>query len=410
MVTLMVLVVGITVGLAGLLVGRAVEHRLRDQMTGLAEFIRQHPGMPMDARVLKLLAASHNVELAFTRDGRVYRDLTTLPPGAALSNPSSLTLSMPVELQDPDPVTLTLHVAVPRLVVEQERTAALRPLLLVGLMAVGLSMLLPILLARSIARPIEELARAVSGRPTSDLPVPAGAPAEVAGLTERFNRLLAEVRRAEQLSTVGRVAAMMAHEIRNPLSSMKLNVQLLESRGDKAAREHARRLLVEIDRLAQGLDVLLDAARPAPLQRQKTPLSELVRDVVTFMKPRLDHWKVGVEVAAAPAPEVMADRMRLKGVLINLLLNAAQAMPEGGRIRISIAGANGSGARVTVQDDGPGVPESVRGRLFEPFVTTRPEGMGLGLAIARSVVEEHGGRVGYEPASPGARFWLELPS
>jgi signal transduction histidine kinase len=417
MVALMLLVVGGTVLVTQALVGRAVERRLADQVDDLARFISS-PKVPVNVRMLEHVAGATNAQgVLIGGRGQVHRGLSTLSAEEAarvLGGGSEwLVLTAPMELREgdpPQPVPLTLYVVWPPDLVERQRQAALGPLPAVGVASVALSAILAIVLAMTIARPIEALARAAARHPPSDLPEPAEGPREVRALAAAFNRLLGTVRRSEQLSTVGRVAAMMAHEMRNPLASMKLNVQLMESRGDAATREHARRLLSELDRLGGALDLLLDAARPSPLRKEPVSLRALVQEVAGFLQPRLDHWKVAVAIDAPGEALVRADPGRLRGVVMNLLLNAAQAMPGGGTVRVRLQNGAASAVRLIVEDGGVGVPESIRGRLFEPFVTTREDGMGLGLAVTRGVIEEHGGRVGYEPASPGSRFWVELPA
>lgn len=403
MLALMLVVVGGSVALSRALVARAVERRLTQQMNDLADYL-SGPGVPLNARSLEHIAGAVNAEVIVQRAGGVH--LTTVADaGALLADPGeAIVVSAPVTVEGE---SMTLYVVMPPAVVEREKEAALGPLLLVGVAAVAMAALLAVFLSANISRPIEQLA--ASAAAGGDLPVPKAAPREVEDLAAAFNRLLDTVRRAEQLSTVGRVAAMMAHELRNPLSSMKLNVQLLRERGDEKARDHATRLLSEIDRLEGALDVLLDAARPAPLRRERASLSALVRDVAEFLRPRLDHWIVAVAIDAPGPAEASLDAARMRSVVMNLLLNAAQAMPSGGRIDVSVR--NGEGAvRLDVCDAGAGVPPRMRDRLFEPLATTREDGMGLGLAVVRRVVEEHGGRVGYEPLSPGSRFWVELPA
>lgn len=405
MLALMLAVVGGTVALSRALVARAVERRLTQQMHDLAAYL-SGPGVPLNARSLEHIAAATNAEAMVMRDGAVYLDFSTAPDAARLlADPGdAIVVTAPVTV---DGRPMTLYVVMPADVVERERSAALGPLLAVGVATVAMAALLAVILSMNISRPIEELA--ASAAAGGELPVPKAAPREVVALAAAFNRLLETVRRTEQLSTVGRVAAMMAHELRNPLSSMKLNVQLLRERGDAKARDHAERLLAEIDRLESSLNVLLDAARPAPLRRERASVSALVRDVAEFLRPRLDHWKVAVAVDAPGPCEAAVDAGRLRGVVMNLLLNAAQAMPSGGRVDVSVR--NGEGAvRIDVRDAGVGVPAGMRDRLFEPLASTREDGLGLGLAVVRRVVEDHGGRVGYEPADPGSRFWVELPA
>jgi signal transduction histidine kinase len=223
---------------------------------------------------------------------------------------------------------------------------------------------------------------------------------------------------AEKLAAVGKFAACAAHEIRNPLTSMKMWLyELKRSAGDQPEiATHCRVLDEEIRRLEELATSFLQFSRPPNLQLAPESIDSVVDCTLQLAHHRLDEKGLRVvRVNGSVLPLVMADAHQLKQVLLNLLANAADAAPEGGEVRIIESLEPGAGDRpdvvVRVEDDGPGVPEEVRRRLFEPFVTTKPNGTGLGLCIASSIVAHHGGRLSFESSDrPGAAFAMRIPA
>ena len=126
------------------------------------------------------------------------------------------------------------------------------------------------------------------------------------------------------------------------------------------------------------------------------------------MRRRLEHLGVRVEKNYAPVPELQVDVARFKRCIMNLVLNGAQAMPSGGPLRVAVAPRDGR-IRFSVTDAGAGVPADIGSKVFEPFVTTKRDGVGLGLALTKRIVEDHGGTIGYDSATGGTTFWIELP-
>jgi signal transduction histidine kinase len=233
---------------------------------------------------------------------------------------------------------------------------------------------------------------------------------EVAARVQEQQR---ELLRAEQLAAVGRLAAGVAHEVRNPLTGIKLLVEaaLRPKNPTPLNDEDLRVIHGEIDRLEQTVQGFLDFARlPAP-KRQPCDLRDVVARARDLTRARAEqqHVEVAVRVPSGPVP-ALVDPGQLTTVLVNLFLNAVDAMPHGGELGVELAAAPGGGAQLTVTDTGPGIPPAVADRLFTPFVTTKPTGTGLGLSISRRIVEEHGGAVtaGNRPGG-GARFLVTLP-
>ncbi len=221
----------------------------------------------------------------------------------------------------------------------------------------------------------------------------------------------------EKLAAVGTMTAGLSHEIRNPLNAAALQLSVLERRVRKLAEEKQAALLEplglardEIRRLDHILEDFLAFARPREFKPEPVAVAPLLRRVVDLLGGQAEMRHVRLELAA-PVPEVKVpgEEERLRQVLINLALNALEATPAEGRVRIA-AGEDERGVWVTVDDTGAGVPVEVRGRIFEPFFTTKAQGSGLGLSIVHAIVTQHGGTLEVEDAPErGTRFLLRLP-
>ncbi|WP_309895195.1 ATP-binding protein [Archangium sp.] len=226
--------------------------------------------------------------------------------------------------------------------------------------------------------------------------------------------------RAEQLAAVGRISAQVAHEVRNPLSSIGLNVELLQDafahatfESPEEARE-SREILVavtrEVDRLTEVTEQYLRMARPPRPSLEPTDVTEVLASVLDFSREELE--RAGVEVArdfTPDTPKALADEGQLRQVFLNLLRNAREAMNEGGRLTISTR-AHERDVEVALQDTGRGMSESVRHRIFEPFFSTKEDGTGLGLAVCQQILKTHGGALSCqsEPGR-GTTFFVKLP-
>lgn len=241
---------------------------------------------------------------------------------------------------------------------------------------------------------------------------------ELGAISSSINRMAAvrrkletQLRREDRLRALGRLAAGLAHEIRNPLNSIRLTVQLLERRFETNSirREDLRTVRTEVDRLSALLSDLLE------LQRSRQP-----RLAIQPVLPTLEHCISVVEHEAQmqnarvclenPAEEVCAlfDPHQLTQAVVNLLLNALEASSAAGAIRVRAFAKDGL-AMVEVQDEGPGLSPEQQEHLFEPFYTTKPAGSGLGLAVSRELMRSQGGDLIYKPERSGACFVIELP-
>ncbi len=232
-------------------------------------------------------------------------------------------------------------------------------------------------------------------------------------VTERLQRQQLGLLRAEQLAAVGQLAASVAHEVRNPLTSIKLLVgaSLRPHKRKSLNDEDLRVIHAEVVRLEQTVQDFLDFARPPALRRAPCDLRQVVTQATELVQARARQQGVGLDVEC-PDRAVAADvdRSQLCNVLVNLLINALDAMPRGGCLEVSL-GADRAGVRLAVADSGPGIPAEMMSRLFTPFASGKPTGTGLGLSISRRVVEEHGGEIrAANRREGGACFTVTLPA
>lgn len=273
-----------------------------------------------------------------------------------------------------------------------------------------------LVLARRIARLEAQLGMAQAGE---DLPhlAPTGL-RELDRLVDALNgtgaRLAAARQRAsaaERLAAVGRLAAGLAHEIRNPLAAIRLKAENALASPD-AARPRAALTLVldQVARLDRLLRDLLSLTQPRSPMPMPVDLAAMLRACADLHEDLARARGIRIAVAA-PEPAAgrpLLDEGQIRRALDNLLLNAIQNSPEGGIVRLA-ATRVGERLRLGVGDDGPGLPEAVRAHLFEPFVTGRPDGTGLGLAIVREIARAHGGEARLAGPGPGTTFELDLP-
>jgi signal transduction histidine kinase len=219
----------------------------------------------------------------------------------------------------------------------------------------------------------------------------------------------------ERLAALGQMAATVAHEIRNPLSAIKSIVQVM--REDERLRDDYSRdldlIVGETNRLSRSVTQMLSFARNAPHADMPRRLSEIVSSVVYLLQSETNARGASIRDGSA-AVEAELDGATagvVRDAISNLLINALQATPRGGVISIEASIEVDARARLTVTDEGPGVPDDLRERIWEPFFTTRQRGTGLGLAIVRKRIEEIGGSATLAPKrdGQGARFELDIP-
>jgi PAS domain S-box-containing protein len=206
-------------------------------------------------------------------------------------------------------------------------------------------------------------------------------------------RIREEIRRADQLAFLGGMAAKVAHEIRTPLSTIRGLLELLQvdPSSARARDEYMTRILQAVDRQDKLVENLLTLSNPEPELWQSVAVPTLIDEVVAMLPPdpRL-HVVSAPDAAVLP---VSGDALRLIQVFANLIQNALQATPPGGRVEVRVEPGGDEGVRVAVHNTGSGIPAELRERIFQPFFTTKAKGTGLGLAIARQIVDAHRGRI-----------------
>lgn len=225
--------------------------------------------------------------------------------------------------------------------------------------------------------------------------------------------LEAEMARRERLAALGDVAAAFAHEVRNPLNAVSMGLQRLRAEFTPEPGEAYARFVDlmqgEVRRLNAIVEQFIALARPLPLKPAPVELGELLRELAALVEPEARQARVAVRLAVGALPPVNADRDLVKQVLLNLMLNAVQAMTAGGALTLEAEAARDA-VTITVADTGPGIAPDVLPRVFDPYFTTKPGGLGLGLPIARRIVEAHGGALAVESApGRGSRFRVTLP-
>jgi signal transduction histidine kinase len=300
-----------------------------------------------------------------------------------------------------------------------------RVLLMIVVLSLAGGLLGSWLISRSLARPIHELtgAMAVVGAGHLDHPITPRSRDEIGELASAFGRMTDNLRQSraalvqsEKLASIGEMAAAVAHGLRNPLASLRAAAQLVRHHPEApSSREHLEAIVEEVDRLDRRISHLLSFSRPAPFHPLQENVSRLVEGLLPAFSQLLRERGVELQLdVPGVLPEVRVDPMQLEQALVEIVSNALDAMPSGGRLRIA-ASADGHGAgtgyvTIEVTDTGPGIPDHVLPSVCEPFFTTRQEGTGLGLAIAKRYVEQNGGRLEITSRPGATSVRVRLPA
>jgi signal transduction histidine kinase len=300
-------------------------------------------------------------------------------------------------------------------------------LLAAGMIVAGIAAAL--FIGRSIARPVGEILHAADRfDPASGEAVPAVTPRgsrEIAVLADRFNRMMlrlqaahAEQARARQksvetqrLAAMGSLVAGVAHEVNNPLAGIMNCLRRLE-RGDLTEpkrREYLSLMEEGLHRIGEVVQQLLDFGRPHPPRLEPIPPARLASEAAALIRPALEQRGIRIEVLGDVPSPALADRHLAEQALLNLLLNAAYVTADSSQIRLRLRKRDGL-VGLAVEDDGPGIPPEIRGRILDPFFSTKPagDGTGLGLSVTRTIADAHGGELTFEFPERGtiATIWL----
>lgn len=251
------------------------------------------------------------------------------------------------------------------------------------------------LLEQEIKRYAEELETRVAER--------------TAELEETHKRLVAQ----ERIAALGRAAAQVAHEVKNPLAGLLLYALHLKSKATRFSESEASlidKIVNTINHLNSRVEQILGFARPVSLTLRSGDVNEIVTDVLDLVRPQLTASNVDVRLSLARQPAyAMVDGSSLRGALINLMLNAIEAMPDGGVLSIAVDHTEEM-LRLEIVDTGRGIPEEEAKKIFEPFYTTKEQGLGLGMPYAKKIIDQHGGTISFS-SQPGAgtRVSIALP-
>lgn len=260
-------------------------------------------------------------------------------------------------------------------------------------------------IARGITSPVEQLVQHTRALAAGDLTRRAAVANgdEIGRLAAAFNEMAEQLRRleekvvhSEKLALTGQLAARVAHDVRNPLSAMRMHAQLLRERDPDLDRGRSLEIILgEADRIERVVQGLLDLARPAELELREGDVNEVLSAALAVFAAHFEHRKILLQKRLGEdLPPVALDRERLEQALLNVLQNAAEALVRGGTVWATTRHEDrGSEVVIEICDDGVGLDAASRDRVFDPFFSTKREGVGLGLVNTRNVVEKHGGAV-----------------
>ncbi|MEN8263380.1 MAG: ATP-binding protein [Nitrospirota bacterium] len=282
-------------------------------------------------------------------------------------------------------------------------------------------------MARKVLKPILVINRGVKKIGEGELghKIPEEGMGEVKELAESFNKMSVELKelvdaiksaqaklvRTEKLYAIGEFSAGVAHEIRNPLTSIKLLVQTIRNTGESFSGNDIDIIDKEINRINRIIKSFLEFAKPEKIEKRDVNIKEVLDDVLTISKPKMRHSGIKlIETLPLVTPIIYGNYDALKQVFLNLILNAMQAMDdEGGTLEVG-AFADEKSLSVMIKDSGTGISEKDQKKIFDPFFTTKKEGTGMGLALTHNIIDEHSGRIDIE-SSPGEGtiIKVELP-
>ena len=231
--------------------------------------------------------------------------------------------------------------------------------------------------------------------------------------TADLSKTEAQLIRSEKLAALGQLAAGIAHEIRNPLTSINILIHSLASNlpSGTSQKEDLKVIEEEIHRINEIVDQFLRFARPSPPLLEKAEVPSIFEETLQLLRPQIEKQRISVQKNFRSLPPITLDKEQMKQVVLNLLLNAIQAMPGGGRLKLSGKIPTGNQwIQLSIQDTGMGIPPEDMDKLFDPFFSTREGGIGLGLSIAHRIIDQHHGRIEVESTpDKGTLFTIWLP-
>ena len=236
-----------------------------------------------------------------------------------------------------------------------------------------------------------------------------------------LNKIQEEILRMDRLVSLGKLASGIAHELRNPLAGIKTTAQALgeELSRDDPKREYLNRITKEIDRLNELLKTFFSFAKPQQLNLVHCDIKAIINEIIPFLIKEIAEKGIHfVETYPPQLPKIKVDKNQMYQVFLNLFLNAIQAMPNGGELKIEVSPVISSSLdglkkkliKIIISDTGTGIPTNIVHKIFDPFFTTKPRGIGLGLSITYQIIKKHGGTIKVESQlEKGTSFVINLP-
>lgn len=431
-------VVGISTWTAVTAAERA-KQGIEDDVRHVGRMLSGLPGLRLNKPILEHMkrgtgADFHVVDAA----GEPAHGLSTLPPDAlpladlpaadmVVDDWQEMRLGPPVEIggepylgsgvRRSDGV---LYILYPERLWREALWEAVRPSLVLGVVGGVVSLILAVAVSQRLGRRISALnkrTRQIASGDFSPMPLPRrndelrDLSQSVNDMAEQLAALQETVRQTERLRLLGQVSGGLAHQLRNAVTGARLAVQVhARSCNGRADEESLDVALRQLDLMESNLKRFLDVGRTEGLRREPCPVAALVDDMVALVKPQCRHAHIDLRwQAPEPGPVVQGDAGRLEHLFLNVLGNAVEAAGPNGVVEVRMR--NGQGACVVeVVDSGPGPPADIAEKLFQPFVTGKREGIGLGLAVARQVAEAHGGKIHWRRDSDRTCFCIELPA
>jgi signal transduction histidine kinase len=313
---------------------------------------------------------------------------------------------------------MLLHILYPQDDLRAARWQAAYPPLVVGGVLLVVVVALAIAIAGRLSRPILELRRQLGRLVQGDF-VPLAVPARndelrdliqsVNSLGDQLEELRRVIKRSERLSLLGQLSGGLAHELRNAVTGARIAVQLHRRHCRQIDQDSLAVALRQLSLTESHLQRFLTAGQPTAPRRTACQIDRIIDDVAALVSPACDHRNVSLALPAdlARGETLFADAEQLRQLLMNLVLNGVEAAGPGGWVRVELA-RSATRLLVRVLDSGPGPDEHLAGRLFEPFATSKPEGIGLGLTVARQIAQAHGGTICYLAGRPTC-FEVSLP-
>jgi signal transduction histidine kinase len=316
-----------------------------------------------------------------------------------------------------------LYIFCPEALLNEALWDAVRPSLVLGLFgglaAVGVAIGIGQRLVSRI-RGLERRTRLIAGGDFSPMPLPRqndelrDLSLSVNDMAERLAQLQEAMQRAERFRLIGQVSSGLAHQLRNSATGARLALEVLVDENHLQESEAVSVILRQLTMMESNLRRFMDLGRAGEQKRERCSVTRLLDEAVTLLRPQCEHAKIDLiwQPPTAPA-EIDGDPAQLGHLFLNVIGNAVEAAGPGGRVEVYLSCSAERGPslhRVEVWDNGPGPPAATAERLFEPFVTGKPEGIGLGLAVAKQAAEAHGGRVDWHREDGRTCFRIELPT